>query len=83
MHVCVERSGCVQQGGDDERRFPGGFQTLSGDELRHVPGRRQSGRGRPSTHEMLQSTSSLRAHSQPLGIQVHCVSKKGPPVNSL
>ena len=37
--TCVEQSCGVQQGVDDERRVPGGFQTVPRDELCHVPGR--------------------------------------------
>ena len=38
-YTCVEQSCGVQQGVDDERRVPGGFQTVPRDELCHVPGR--------------------------------------------
>ena len=34
----AELTDAVQQRFNDERRFPGGFQALSRDELRHVPG---------------------------------------------
>jgi len=43
--VRAELSGGVQQGFHDERRVPGGFQAVSRDELRHVPGRRHAAGG--------------------------------------
>jgi len=66
----AELSGSVQQGLHDEHRVPGGFEAVSGDELCHVPGRRQFAGRRSTSHEMRRPTASLCAHAQPMAVQV-------------
>ena len=68
--ISAEQSFSLQQGVDDERRVPRSFQTLSDDELRHVPRRRSFPGGRSGADEMRFESAPLRRRHGRMELQV-------------